>query len=286
MKVIKTIDELFNECLKIRADGKILGLVPTMGFLHTGHTSLIEKANKDCDIVITTIFVNPRQFAPHEDFDSYPRDIDRDFNLAKDSGTDILFTPEQKEMYSANSETNVSVGRLAKVIEGEYRPHFFDGVATVVSKLFNATIPNLAYFGQKDYQQTLVVKKLVEDLNFPTKIIVADIAREENGLAKSSRNKYLTDEEFSKASLLNQTLNNTKQFIESGNIKDRTNINAFMDEQLKTLKDFNIDYARAARAKDLTEPSHFEAGENIVLLLAGTLGKTRLIDNKLVKIPS
>lgn len=267
-----------------RSNGKIVGLVPTMGFLHEGHTSLINRAKVECDIVITSLFVNPTQFAPHEDFDSYPRDFEHDYNMAKNADCDVLFAPSREEMYSKDNSTVVSVGELSKLFEGKFRPQFFDGVATVVAKLFNASMPNKAFFGQKDYQQSLVVKKLSSDLNFGVEIVVCPIVRESNGLAMSSRNKYLTEEEKNKAKILFLSLVATKEFIEKGE-KNRKKINAYLQENLRKLEILKIDYALAADATNLSEPSEFEEGNEVVLLLGTILGKTRLIDNMVVKIP-
>ncbi len=284
MKVIRKVDELREYSIEQRSKGKTVGFVPTMGFLHEGHVSLITRASLECDIVITSLFVNPTQFAPHEDFDSYPRDFEHDYNLAKNADCDVLFAPARGEMYPEGATTSLSVGDLAYVFEGKYRPHFFDGVATVVSKLFSAALPNKAFFGQKDYQQTLVVKALSRDMLMGVEIVVCPIVRETSGLAMSSRNKYLTDEEKSKAKILFQSLVATKEFIESSE-RNRKKINAFMHEYLRKLEILKIDYALAADAYNLSEPSEFEEGMDVVLLLGTILGKTRLIDNMVVKIP-
>lgn len=284
MKVIRKIDELRQYSIEQRSKGKIVGLVPTMGFLHEGHISLITRATVECDVVITSLFVNPTQFAPHEDFDSYPRDFEHDYNLAKNADCDILFAPSREEMYLADNTTNISVGELAKLFEGKFRPQFFDGVATVVAKLFNAALPNKAFFGQKDYQQSLVVKKLSSDLNFGVEIVVCPIVRESNGLAMSSRNKYLTNDEKSNAKILFQSLVATKEFIEKGE-RNRKKINAYLQEHLRKLEILKIDYGLAADAHNLSEPNEFEDGSEIVMLLGTILGKTRLIDNMVVKVP-
>lgn len=284
MKVIRKVDELREYSIEQRSKGKTVGFVPTMGFLHEGHISLITRASVECDVVITSLFVNPAQFAPHEDFDSYPRDFEHDYNLAKNADCDVLFAPAREEMYPEGATTSLSVGDLAYKFEGKYRPHFFDGVATVVAKLFSAALPNKAFFGQKDYQQTLVVKSLSKDMLMGVEIVVCPIVRETNGLAMSSRNKYLTDEEKSKAKILFQSLVATKEYIESGE-RNRKKINAFMHEYLRKLEILKIDYALAADANNLSEPTEFDEGGDIVLLLGTILGKTRLIDNMVVRIP-
>lgn len=255
-----------------------------MGYLHEGHISLITRATVECDVVIASLFVNPTQFAPHEDFDSYPRDFEHDYNLAKNADCDVLFAPAREEIYPEGATTSLSVGDLAYKFEGKYRPHFFDGVATVVAKLFSAAIPNKAFFGQKDYQQTLVVKALSKDMLMGVEIVVCPIVRESNGLAMSSRNKYLTDDEKDKAKILFQSLVATKEFIESG-VKNRKKINAFLHENLRKLEILKIDYALATDATNLNEPKDFEEGDDIVLLIGTILGKTRLIDNMVVKVP-
>jgi pantoate--beta-alanine ligase len=256
-----------------------------MGFLHAGHASLIELAKDNCDKVITTLFVNPTQFAPHEDYDSYPRDFEHDYNIAKKAGSDILFAPSREEMYDDFHTTTVTVGELASIFEGKPRPHFFDGVATVVAKLFNASIPTHAFFGQKDYQQSLVVKRLESNMRYGIEIVVAPIVREENGLAMSSRNKYLTEEQKVDAGILHKSLLATKKFIESGE-KNRKLINAFLLEKLRKLDTLKVDYAVSANGDDFSEPTVFEEGEKIVLLIGAILGKTRLIDNMVVKSPT
>ena len=285
MKVIRKVDELRQYSIEQQSKGKTVGFVPTMGFLHEGHVSLINRAVVECDVVITSLFVNPTQFAPHEDFDSYPRDFEHDYNLAKNAECDVLFAPAREEMYPEGATTSLSVGDVAYLFEGKYRPHFFDGVATVVAKLFSAALPNKAFFGQKDYQQTLVVKKLSNDMLMGVEIVVCPIIRETNGLAMSSRNKYLSDEQKSDAKVLFQSLVGTKEYIESGE-KSRKKINTFLHESLRKLDSLKIDYAIAVDANDLSEPNEFEEGGDIVLLLGTILGKTRLIDNMVVKAPT
>lgn len=285
MKVIREINELREYSIKQRSEGKSVGLVPTMGSLHAGHASLVEIANEQCDIVITTLFVNPTQFAPHEDYDSYPRDFEYDYNIAKKAGSDVLFAPSRDEMYDELHTTTVSVGELAYIFEGKPRPHFFDGVATVVAKLFNAALPTHAFFGQKDYQQSMVVKRLESNMKYGVNIVIAPIVREQNGLAMSSRNKYLTEEQKDDAKILHQSLLATKEYIEKGE-RNRKLINAFLLEKLRRLNTLKVDYAVSANGEDMTEPTVFEEGEKIVLLIGAILGKTRLIDNMVVKSPT
>ncbi len=285
MKVIREINELREYSIKQRSEGNSVGLVPTMGSLHAGHASLVELAIEQCDIVITTLFVNPTQFAPHEDYDSYPRDFEHDYNIAKKAGSDVLFAPSRDEMYDELHTTTVSVGELAYIFEGKPRPHFFDGVATVVAKLFNAAIPTHAFFGQKDYQQSLVVKRLESNMKYGVNIVIAPIVREQNGLAMSSRNKYLTEEQKDNAKILHQSLLATKEYIDKGE-RNRKLINAFLLERLRRLDTLKVDYAVSANGDDMAEPTVFEEGEKIVLLIGAILGKTRLIDNMVVKSPT
>lgn len=284
MKVIRSVRELRQYSIEQQSNGRVVGFVPTMGYLHEGHTSLITRASVECDVVITSLFVNPTQFAPHEDFDSYPRDFEHDYNLAKKADCDVLFVPSREEMYPYGESTSLSVGDLAYKIEGKFRPHFFDGVATVVAKLFNAALPNKAFFGQKDYQQSLVVKSLSRDMLMGVEIVVCPIVRETNGLAMSSRNKYLTDEQKDNAKILFKSLVATKEYIESG-IRNRKKINAYLHDMLRRLDGLKIDYAIAADSNNLDEPNDFEEGSQVVLLIGAVLGKTRLIDNLLVKVP-
>lgn len=284
MKIIKTIAEMQTESQKLRVQGKKIACVPTMGYLHDGHTSLMATGREYADTIVTTLFVNPTQFAPNEDFTKYPRDFERDCRIAEDNGSDILFFPSVQEMYPADFFTSVMVSGVADKFEGKFRPSHFTGVATVVSKLFNIVLPHYAIFGQKDYQQSLVIKKLVQDLNFPIRIIVAPTKRQSDGLAMSSRNVYLSQEERNQASILYRTMEIAAKEIEAGE-KRRKVINGIMHNSLRSSPSIKIDYAVSADADTLDEPEVFLSGGRIVLLLAVYLGKTRLIDNMLVNLP-
>lgn len=284
MQVINSIVTMQEIAINHKSKGDKIAIVPTMGFLHEGHLSLIKKAVELADIVITSLFVNPRQFAPNEDYDQYPRDFLRDSNLAVAVGTDYLFSPEVLEMYPIGYNTSISIGGITDKFEGAHRPSHFDGVATVVTKLFNATMPDVAVFGQKDYQQTLVIKRLVKDLNYPIELFIAPTLRESDGLAMSSSNKQLTKTDRKSSSVLFLALEEARKIIALGEVK-RIAINAVMHKKLREVLSIKIDYASSAMANSLEEPDYFLPGEEVVLLIAVYLGRTRLIDNTLVTIP-
>ncbi len=284
MKIIKKISELQKISDEFRKEGKTVGLVPTMGYFHEGHLSLMKIAREHSDVVMTSLFVNPTQFAPNEDFDAYPRDLDRDRKLAEESGTDFLFNPEVREMYPNDFGLEMHVKGVTEKFEGMMRPTHFNGVATVVAKLFNAAVPDIAVFGQKDYQQVLVIKKMVSDLNFGIKIIVAPIVREEDGLAMSSRNKYIPGDLREKADIIYRAMEEARAAVEKGE-RQRKIINAIMHKELRSVPEIRIDYASSVDAGDLGEPLEFSPGQRIVLLVAVYLGKTRLIDNTVITIP-
>jgi pantoate--beta-alanine ligase len=256
-----------------------------MGFLHEGHLSLIRKGKSMADIVITTLFVNPTQFAPNEDFNQYPRDFERDCKLCMENGSDFLFSPETIEMYPDGYSTSIEMKGITDKFEGEYRPGHFSGVATVVAKLFNATLPDFAIFGQKDYQQTLVIKKLNKDLNFNIDIIIAETIREKDGLAMSSRNKYLNTDDRNKAPIIFFAISEATKMILNGE-KLRKNIDKILSDTLNTIPEIQIDYASSALANTLEMPDNFSPDDEIVILVAAKLGKTRLIDNSIIKIPN
>lgn len=283
MKVINKISEMQQISRDMQSQGKTIAVVPTMGYLHEGHLSLVRTASNLADIVITTIFVNPKQFAPNEDFERYPRDFERDKNLLESVNCDYLFYPEINEIYPTGYSTFIQMTGITKVFEGESRPTHFDGVALVVLKLFNITKANIAIFGQKDYQQTLVVKQLAKDLNLDIKIVVAPIVREANGLAMSSRNRYLSDKERESASILFIALEEAKKAIASGE-RRRKIINSIIISTLRTVPDIKIDYVHTVKANNLEIVDEFLPGEEIVMLIACWMGRTRLIDNSTTKI--
>lgn len=268
---------------ELRSRGKRIAVVPTMGYLHEGHLSLIRIARDQADIVITTIFVNPTQFGHNEDFSKYPRDLERDERLAESAGTDILFVPEAIEMYPAGYFTYVVVEQITGVLEGKSRPSHFRGVATVVAKLFNITKPTLAVFGQKDAQQAVTIRRMVKDLNMDIRIVVAPIIRESDGLAMSSRNVYLSVEERKQSLVLSQSLRLAEDLVSRGERKpDR--ISAEMMNLVSLQAAATVDYISIADPITLQEKSTLLAGDTVLVSLAVRIGATRLIDNVIVTV--
>ncbi len=266
---------------ELHSQGKRIGVVPTMGYLHEGHLSLIRIAKQHTDVVVTTIFVNPMQFGPNEDFSNYPRDIERDRSLAESAGTDVLFTPETSEMYPTGYLTYVGVDNITTVLEGKVRPTHFRGVTTVVAKLFNITKPHVVVFGQKDAQQAVVLRQMVKDLNFDLQIIVAPIVRESDGLAMSSRNVYLSPSERKQSVVISQSLKVAQQFILNGE-KNPERIRSEMVKLISAQPSVSIDYVSIADAATLQEESVLISGKTLLISLAVRIGTTRLIDNALV----
>jgi pantoate--beta-alanine ligase len=249
-----------------------------MGFLHEGHLSLIKLAREKSDAVIVTIFVNPTQFSPAEDFSRYPRDIKRDRQLAKAAGCDVLFTPSARGMYPEDYLTYVQVERLSNVLEGKFRPTHFRGVSTVVAKLFIITKPHLAVFGQKDAQQAIIIKQIVRDLNFDIDILVAPIVRETDGLAMSSRNVYLSPGERSDALVLRKALDLAESTIHRGEF-DTGRIKRKIRQLITSGRHVDVDYAAVVDAETLEELAKLQRGRRTLIALAARVGRTRLIDN-------
>ncbi len=277
MRIIYDAKEMQGIADKYREWGKTIGFVPTMGYLHEGHLSLVRQAKKDNDVVFVSIFVNPLQFAPNEDFDRYPRDLKKDEGLLEKEGVDFLFYPSVEDMYPKGFQTYVEVEKLTKVLEGKSRPTHFRGVTTVVTKLFNITKPHRAYFGKKDAQQLIVIKRMVEDLNMDIEIIGMPIMREEDGLAMSSRNKYLKGEERAQAVCLYKALKRAEELISGG----EENADVVVNEMRKVIEGYplaEIDYISVNRISDLEELKRIEKG-NTLVSLAVRIGNTRLIDN-------
>lgn len=278
MKLIKTVSELREEIAALKAAGKTIGLVPTMGALHEGHASLISAANKENDAVIVSVFVNPTQFGPNEDLDAYPRTLDADCKLVEAMGADIVFAPSPKEMYPSADMTWVEVtGDVTKVLCGRTRPIHFRGVATVVTKLFNLAQPDRAYFGQKDAQQVEVLKRMVKDLFFNLTLRIMPIVREADGLAKSSRNTYLSDAERKAALVLSKSLKAAEAAYKNGERSSRALVD-MVTASIKAEPMSDIDYVEMYRLPELTAVDEPLTGSNL-LAVAVKFGTTRLIDN-------
>lgn len=280
MKVVDTIPRMSTLVKIFKKEGKSVGLVPTMGYLHEGHLSLVRAAKKHTDVVIMTIFVNPMQFGPKEDFERYPRDLKRDEQLATSAGVDIIFTPSAKDMYPAGYSTFVNVEKLTDTLCGAARPGHFKGVTTVVAKLFEITRPDIAYFGQKDAQQAIVIKKMARDLNMGIEIKIMPIIREPDGLAMSSRNIYLSAGERRDALVLHESLKRAEEMIISGEADSKKIIKA-MQELIKDVPAAKIDYISIVDTANLKEIKTI-AGE-VLIAVAVFIGKTRLIDNIVMK---
>ncbi|MBR0027958.1 MAG: pantoate--beta-alanine ligase [Clostridia bacterium] len=275
MQIIKKIDELRPIIKAWKREGLTVGLVPTMGYLHEGHKSLIDRAVAENDRVVVSDFVNPTQFGPNEDFESYPRDLGADAALCEAAGADIIFNPEADEMYD-NALTFVDMNKITKVLCGKTRPIHFSGVCTVVSKLFNIVTPDKAYFGQKDAQQLCVIRKMVKDLNFDIEIVGCPIIREADGLAKSSRNTYLSADERKAALCLSRSLETGKKMIENGELSAAKVVDTIKAEIEKEPL-AKIDYVEMV---DLNNLETLETVQKPLLCaMAVYIGKTRLIDN-------
>ncbi|WP_407072649.1 pantoate--beta-alanine ligase [Phenylobacterium sp.] len=273
MKVLTTVAEMRAARAELGGD---LGLVPTMGYLHEGHLSLVARSRADNPATAATIFVNPTQFAPNEDLARYPRDLPRDLGLLEAAGVDLVFAPQPAEMYPPGFDATVTIGGVTDVLEGAVRPGHFAGVATVVAKLFNIVQPARAYFGQKDAQQSVVIRKLVRDLNLPVQVVVAPTVREPDGLALSSRNNYLTAEQRAAAPAIHRALSAAKARFDAGERDAETLRQAIRDG----LAGFTLDYVSIADADTLRELDRIEAPA--LASLAARLGTTRLIDNLLL----
>ena len=274
MKTETTIQGLTASLAPARSTKKQIGFVPTMGNLHEGHLTLVRAAKKICDVVVVSIFVNPIQFGAGEDFDSYPRTLEQDRRLLADVDCDIIFAPSVEQMYGTQPRlTNISVGQITDDLCGKSRPGHFDGVAVVVTKLFNIVQPNFAFFGQKDYQQLAVIRQLVQDLNMPLEVIGVPIVRAEDGLALSSRNGYLSEQQRAIAPTIYQLLKQAEQQLHEGHALAQ--VLESISNQL-TQAGFVVDYVEA-RQTNLQPIAQFD--RNVVLFVAAKLGTTRLIDN-------
>ncbi|MFS1512382.1 pantoate--beta-alanine ligase [Chengkuizengella sp. SCS-71B] len=283
MEVLSTILQLKQFIYHKKEQKQTIGFVPTMGYLHKGHESLMQKAKLECDIVILSIFVNPLQFGPNEDYEVYPRDIDRDLQIAKEMNVDVVFSPSVEEMYPSEVYTKVSVSNLTSRLCGASRPGHFDGVSTVVMKLFNIVEPDKAFFGQKDAQQVAVIKQMVSDLNMNVEIVACPIIREEDGLALSSRNVYLNNNEREQAIKLFEALEHSERWIDE---------NVTIEELKRQLYDHiasaplaKIEYIEILSYPDLQSlegnVTQLLVNKEIIIALAVKFGKTRLIDNRI-----
>lgn len=279
MKIVSTVEEVRAEVKRWREEGLTVGLVPTMGYLHEGHKSLIDKAVEQNDKVVVSVFVNPIQFGPTEDLATYPRDLQRDSVLCENAGADLIFHPEKEDMYFDDFCTYIDMENLTKGLCGKTRPTHFRGVCTVVGKLFNIVQPDRAYFGQKDAQQLAVIRRMVRDLNFNLEIIGCPIVREEDGLAKSSRNTYLSPEERQAATILHKGLTKGEELVRGGEKNAATVINAIR-EVIETEPLAKIDYVEMVDFDNIQPVETIEG--TVLTAVAVYIGKTRLIDNFIV----
>jgi pantoate--beta-alanine ligase len=275
MDLVRSISEVRKKLKSVRSERRKIGFVPTMGYFHKGHLSLMKKARMECDFVVVSLFINPMQFGPREDYHRYPRDLERDKSLARKCGVDLLFTPSVEEMYPEKQLTWVEVNEITDVLCGKFRPGHFKGVATVVAKLFNIIQPDVAYFGEKDYQQLQVIKKMVKDLNFSVEIVGLPTVREEDGLAMSSRNTYLSERERKSALLLSKSLRKAQELYEAGE-RDARAIKKSMLEVLD-VPEVKLQYLEIMEAESLKPLKKIEG--NALVALAAYVGETRLIDN-------
>ncbi len=283
MKIVRTRSELREALAGPRRERKRIGLVPTMGYFHDGHLSLMRGARRECDVVVVSLFVNPTQFGPGEDLDSYPRDEDRDAELAALEGVDLLWTPDADQMYPEGFATSVEVANsLAGMLEGdpEHRgPSHFRGVTTVVAKLFNSVQPDVAYFGRKDAQQALVIERMTKDLDFPVEISVLPTVREEDGLALSSRNAYLTADQRERAAAISRALSAAEEAAREGETSTRALVEA-AEQELRN-SGIEPEYVEARAADDLSPIAELN-GRPVLVAVAARVGKARLIDNVLI----
>lgn len=280
MQTVKTINEVREIVSAWRKEGLSVGLVPTMGFLHEGHQSLIRKSAEQCDRTVVSVFVNPIQFGPNEDLEAYPRDLERDKRKVTEAGGDLIFNPEPAEMYPGHFTSFIDTTETTELLCGAVRPIHFRGVCTVVGKLFNIVQPDRAYFGQKDAQQLATIKRFVRDLNFPIEIVPCPIIREDDGLAKSSRNTYLNPDERKAALILSKSLKKGEDAINNGE-RNAQKVIEIIKDSLSTEPKARIDYVEVVDFENIQRISEI-SGETLVAI-AVYIGKTRLIDNFIVK---
>jgi pantoate--beta-alanine ligase len=280
MKIIETVSEMQTLAETARLEGKKIGFVPTMGFLHEGHLSLVRTARSLCDFLVVSIFVNPSQFAPHEDFDSYPRNFQRDLELTEKEGVDVVFSPDRKKIYQEGFQTYINLEKLPGKLCGLSRPIFFRGVATVVAKLFHIVKPHTAVFGKKDYQQLLVVRQMVKDLNMDIEIVGGETVREADGLAMSSRNAYLTEKHRPGALSLSRALQKAREMVAEGET-DVLKIVKEAEQFISSFPETDIDYVAICDPESLEDMD--EIDRPALMALAVKVGSTRLIDNSILQ---
>ena len=281
MEIITAVEEMKRLSTRTRQLGKIIVLVPTMGFFHEGHLSLMREGRKRGDLLVVSLFVNPTQFGPSEDFEKYPRDFERDRKMAEEVGVDVLFTPEAIEMYPQNHQTIVRVEKVTQGLCGRSRPTHFQGVTTVVNMLFNIVMPYMALFGEKDFQQLVTIQQMVRDLHMNVNVVGMPIVREADGLAMSSRNTYLQPNERKAALSLYRSLNRAEELLQKGERRAKT----ILEEVSKVLLSdplIKIDYVQVCNANTLEDVN--EIKEDVVIALSATVGQTRLIDNLIYRV--
>lgn len=283
MIITKTVEELRERVIAAKRGGKSIGFVPTMGALHEGHLSLTKLSKKECGLTIVSIFVNPIQFGPNEDFSKYPRTIEQDSRMLEAIGTDILFLPDKETMYPTGAATFVTVNGVSDNFEGEVRPGHFQGVSTVVASLFNIVTPDVAYFGQKDAQQVAVIKKMVKDLHFPLRIVIGETVREADGLAMSSRNRYLSPVERERALTLSKTLFLVRERIREGKSFEEVLVEG--KRFFAKTGEISLEYLDVVDSETFARAASFKESESITALIAAKVGTTRLIDNVVIRKP-
>ena len=274
--LLREIDDARAWVHSARAAGASIGIVPTMGALHEGHLSLVRAARAENDRVAVTVFVNPTQFSPSEDYERYPRDLEADLAALAELGVDAVFAPPVEAMYPPGAETSIDVGAVAQTLEGAQRPTHFAGVATVVMKLFGVLPAHRAYFGQKDYQQTVVIRRMVDDLNCPIEVVVCPIVREPDGLAMSSRNVYLSPEQRESALVLPSALRSAAQMVAEGQ-HEASVLKAHAQSEIEAAEGVDLDYVEVVRDGTVTPVEHLDGPA--VMVVAARVGRTRLIDN-------
>lgn len=281
MEVIETIEAVREKVKAARKKGKKIGLVPTMGAFHRGHISLIERAVKDCDFVVVSIFVNPTQFGPGEDFEKYPHSFDADIEACRKAGVDLVFAPSTEQIYTAENLTWVNVEKLTEPLCGQFRPGHFRGVTTVCAKLFNIVQPDIAFFGRKDAQQAIVIKRMVADLNMPLKFVICPTVRDTDGLALSSRNQYLTEQQRKDATLIYKSLQECEKMLKAG-VTSTKEVITQMRSILYQAPSINIEYVGIVDAETLQSLDHITG--RVLAAVAVRIGPARLIDNILVDV--